>query len=73
MSVISTTVADCQATLARMASLSERTFAVTDAIIAAQEATIKSLQGRIADLEEANASRGETKVITKEQWAENFK
>ena len=30
-------------------------------------------RGRIADLEEANASRGKTRPITKEQWAENFK
>ena len=44
-----------------------------DKEIDSQKMVIHSLLSRIADLEEANASRGETKFITKEQWAENFK
>jgi hypothetical protein len=44
-----------------------------DKTIAAQDLAIKCLQERIASLEEANASRGETRPITKEEWAENFK
>ena len=47
--------------------------AAKDKTIAAQETTIKSLQDRIAYLEEANASKGETRPITKEEWRENFK
>ena len=42
-------------------------------IFSAKESEIKALNERIADLEEANASRGKTRPITKEQWAENFK
>jgi hypothetical protein len=45
----------------------------TDEYVDGLKQTIKALQERIAYLEEANASRGETRPITKEQWAENFK
>jgi hypothetical protein len=44
-----------------------------DREIAAKDVEIKALLSRIAYLEEALASKGETRVITKEEWAENFK
>jgi hypothetical protein len=44
-----------------------------ETVVNAKDAIIMDLRERIAYLEEANAAKGETRPITKEEWQENFK